>query len=584
MANLKILYRASFCLLICILLGCEDREALPVQAFYPFSSIARIDISVSDSIYKLYVSQPVEIIPKIYDKDGKLIYLPDSLIAFTVNEESLTGRSVVPPDTGNFVVKAKVGNIESQSIRVRSLDLIRSIEVRLSRPVFYLREETTPIIVSATCFDTGGAALKLTDSTQLKILIDGTPVVGNSVLPVRAGDYKVQIRLRQHQSTTAILPAVDPNNAVKAIRLKAFASGGTHLGVANKSTRFNLQAEVLGKDDRPVPLSKELRFFTNGSALADASFTTSTAGTYTLQARGYGAESVPVSVIMRPEQFYSVVKLPIILHFLNQPVPSQSDLDNLLANVNKAFRGVNLKAAEQDLNAVDSYVEFEWATRAPDGTLLERPGVHAVTTGPESITDREVGVTNATNPCWNNFWNPNKFLNVWVIKVSDGPWGGLGSLPYWADAPIAAPPSFLVGTWVNSTSNLTYDLLVHEFGHNLGLFHTFNGNPVYGVSITPEGSCARDSDECEDTPNYHRGAEVDFSTNKRVSCQGGEFQSTNYMDYGPGNSNSFTYDQRKIIRQTVEKAVWLPIPRNRNARLAATGAAPWVVKPPVILP
>ena len=256
-------------------------------------------------------------------------------------------------------------------------------------------------------------------------------------------------------------------------------------------------------------------------------------------------------------------------------------LNTELSRINNAFRGTNIQPEHpQDPNSVDTFVEFEWATTDPDGQPLARPGVHVVTTDRSSYSENIITSVSENNPCWTHFWDPNKYLNVWVLSVPNAGWGGLGTYPALHDNPVYERPKYLYGSWVNTSAAL--EVLLHEFGHNLGLRHVFKGGGLSTDHISLTESCSSDADGCNDTPNYHRDRYI--YERLRTSCEGNTFHSTNHMDYGDGAMNSFTYDQRKIIRTTVEKGIWIPIPRNRGARFATGTDAPLNLQPPRIEP
>jgi hypothetical protein len=88
------------------------------------------------------------------------------------------------------------------------------------------------------------------------------------------------------------------------------------------------------------------------------------------------------------------------------------------------------------------------------------------------------------------------------------------------------------------------DTLVHEAGHYLGLYHTFQG----GSSANP--FCDPLGDEVADTPTE---AEPQYTCEARDSCEGGGTDPvTNYMDYGnDACMTGFTTDQRIRVQDQV---------------------------------
>src|SRR5690606_22850929 len=184
----------------------------------------------------------------------------------------------------------------------------------------------------------------------------------------------------------------------------------------------------LDGNNQPLPFSKDIEYLINGIPQLGNTFTSASAGIHRVSARGYGRNSQIFEIVLREQQVFERVKIPIILHFINQQVPSQAELNEELKRINDSFGGINTQPDfQQDPNSVDTFVEFEWEVSHPDGSLLTRPGVHIVQTNSTSYTHDQILATADTNPCWTNFWDPNRYVNVWIVDVPKAPWGGLGA-------------------------------------------------------------------------------------------------------------------------------------------------------------
>ncbi len=557
--------------LILGLTACKDREILTISELYSFGKLAKIEINPSNLEYKLYVSEPIKFNSTGTDISGKRVSIPDSLITLFVNGQPSKEKELIFQDTGQYQVKVQFGKIESPPKTIQVKDEIAEVEVSYSRPVFYLNEDTEPIDISVVIKNQEGEVYNIKDKSQLKLSVNGQDLNQHTFLPTEVGRYKVQASLKNHKSPISELQSLDAFKVVHSIKVTAHSIGGTHLGIAGKESLYNLKTIVYDKDNKALPLSKSISYYANGELLNQSTFGAKNAGTYQIHAKGYGKTSDLYSIIMREDKIYNQVQIPIILHFIDITPPSDSEIASIMKQVNLDYSGENNSSNPRDPNAVNTYIQFSLATKDPEGKTLERPGLNIVKPG-IPLNDKLVTQAIPENPCFQNFWNPNKYLNVWVVNVPDGPWGGLGSGPLSQEnfSPGYTPPTlpwFLFGTWINKS--LSVGVLVHELGHNLGLAHTFSGNPVYGVISDSDEACKIDIDGCEDTPNYHRTT-LNMPSINRISCMGAEFISTNFMDYGPGHGNSFTFDQRTLMLSKIENAYWLPTNKNRNLRQSST--------------
>lgn len=561
--------KAIYYFLLILIVGCKDRDILSINELYPFSKIAKIEIKPSSTDYELFVSNPVKLDLVATDISGERLSIPDSLVDLFVNGQLTEDKQLSFQDAGQYEVKVQFGKIESSPVVILAKDEVASLEVSYSRDVFYLNEETEPIDISVNIKNKAGQTQSIKDKSLLKVSVNGQDLTGNTFLPQTTGTFKVQASLKNHKSPVSDLTSLDAFQVVNSIVLTAHSKGGTNLGIAGRDEQFELKAKVYNKDNKELPFSKHLNFYSNGTPLNSNSFAIREAGDYQIQAQGYGVTSEKTLIKMRQDNVMDIVKIPIIFHFIDITPPTDAQIAEIINQVNLNYRGENKLGITQDPNVVNTYIQFELAKNDPNGKPLNRAGLNIVSHGSD-LTDNLTTQSVPENPCYLNFWNPNEYINVWVVNVPNVGWSGKGSLPLSQKnfPPGYVPPRispFLMGTWMNKS--LSIGTLIHEFGHNLGLSHTFSGDPVNNSFLTTAEACKLDVDGCEDTPNYHRTSTV--SDIYRESCSGSPFISTNFMDYSPGLNNSFTFDQRALMRWNLENAFWLPTNRNRNLRMSS---------------
>ena len=207
--------------------------------------------------------------------------------------------------------------------------------------------------------------------------------------------------------------------------------------------------------------------------------------------------------------------------------------------LNEDFRRKNADAiltpAEFLPVAADANIEFVLAKQDPNGLptngIVRKQGPKTIY-GPEDAT--LIGQTSQ--------WNPEEYLNVWVVPLVD-PYLGYATFPT-SDLPgLNFAPSAAIrdgvtvdylffGTGAGTAANTNGRTATHEVGHYLGLRH------IWG-----DGGCEVD-DFVLDTPNQDNPNNTICNANPtRFSC-GNSNMIQNYMDYTPDPCmNLFTKGQ-----------------------------------------
>lgn len=292
-------------------------------------------------------------------------------------------------------------------------------------------------------------------------------------------------------------------------------------------------------------------------------FSTTLVGSYKFSLKGYtsteGENEIVIRAIKPPT--IETISLPIVFHYINTGNNPLSDnekkviadtLRKTLVNTNQAFAN---KRGSMDPNATEIGIQFKFALNDPFGQELEWAGINFIEQSGNPFKGAE-----ALEPfIWNgNFWPPKKYINVWVADVNYFNNGGKFS---WAYFPDLIPsqrsyPESIYGVVFQQANINSDETLTHELGHVFGLFHVFNESCI-------------DQDNCTDTWNYIRSTnDYGYPQNTifKLSCAKVLFAATNYMDYLPCDFNTFTFQQQKIIQNTLLKCPYLPTKRNSSGR------------------
>ena len=98
-------------------------------------------------------------------------------------------------------------------------------------------------------------------------------------------------------------------------------------------------------------------------------------------------------------------------------------------------------------------------------------------------------------------WPYDSYMNIWIVTQIYGSVQGGGGIAGYATYPGVFSPE-LDGIVVTNTS---IDILAHEVGHYLWLYHTFEGNGD-GNTCPPNNDCTIDGDQvCDTEPHYSFG-------------------------------------------------------------------------------
>lgn len=242
----------------------------------------------------------------------------------------------------------------------------------------------------------------------------------------------------------------------------------------------------------------------------------------------------------------SQYRIPVVVHVVHNGEPLgtganisdaqiQSQIDKLNDGFDNVFGGPS---------SVFTDITFCLAENGPNGSAVTWSGLPGVNRLSHVQTHAGLSPIDQLNLMGAISWPSNQYLNIWVVSTINGSYTGVIG---YAPQPLSAGPldgiviqanvfgDNSVGTY-SLLSN--YDLgmtLIHEAGHYLGLYHTFQG-----ASCT-ETDCDDEGDMICDTPPTTIG-----SSCGSPACTGAQIE--NYMDY--------TYDACKNT-YTAEQTDWM---------------------------
>ncbi|MCB9246247.1 MAG: hypothetical protein H6606_07425 [Flavobacteriales bacterium] len=270
--------------------------------------------------------------------------------------------------------------------------------------------------------------------------------------------------------------------------------------------------------------------------------------------------------------------IPVVVHILHLEADSlpgmQSNITDAqvahqLEILNRAFRN----ASEADTNAVNTGIQFCLATRNIHGDstsgIVRRAG--------DNLAYFKM-MTGIPTPV-DTLFPEDKYMNIYIVYRIISPGAdttgikGLGLFPlqYMGNGVIMVYDWFGDETTCGDcllNENSNGHVMVHEAGHYLGLYHTFQG----GCSDSSAATCSGAGDRCCDTPPV---AAANRSCTPEVNSCSEENDRpdmlSNYMDYSLQCGSAFTANQAALMHATLLSYRTALIEASNVARAGALG-------------
>lgn len=244
--------------------------------------------------------------------------------------------------------------------------------------------------------------------------------------------------------------------------------------------------------------------------------------------------------------------LPIVFHVVHNNGPENipdAQVLQALSYLNDAFANVGYYDQQTGL---DMNIQFCRAMRDPEN--MPTTGITRIQSALTNMTMEtdDIDLKNLRR------WNPLDYINVWIVNeitsVSSG--SGVAGYALFPAAHGGTNDGIVVEAKHTGVDESYGAILVHEMGHYLGLYHTFEGG-------CQNDDCAADGDLICDTPpdqstaytscassmnTCHSDINSGFSTDENDMIE-------NYMDYSDLTCyNQFTPLQRERMHFSIEQA------------------------------
>lgn len=190
----------------------------------------------------------------------------------------------------------------------------------------------------------------------------------------------------------------------------------------------------------------------------------------------------------------AVYTIPVVVHIMHLPNTPEGTNENIKdAQVKNAIAQINQGYSNTDSlyseNGIDLGIRFCLASRDPNGQL---------TTG---ITRNPTSYSNMNRDLYNDSlkkivqWDPKKYMNIWIVnELCTNANCDLAGYAYFASAHGSANDGIVYEAMYFGTSIKNIKVMLHEIGHYLNLYHTFQNLDC------KNNDCLLDGDLVCDTP------------------------------------------------------------------------------------
>jgi PKD repeat protein len=229
----------------------------------------------------------------------------------------------------------------------------------------------------------------------------------------------------------------------------------------------------------------------------------------------------------------AVFSIPVVVHIIHQNGSeniSDAQVQSAIQHLNDAFAHQGYYgAAGQGTNIP---IQFCLAQRTPNNQAT-----NGITRDVSSLTT--MGMETDDSALKNlNRWDPRQYINIWVVRDinSKAHGSGVAGYAYYASAHGASFDGIVCEARYFGNSPANDVVLIHEVGHYLNLYHTFEGGCTNNnCELEGDRVCDTPPDQAKHTGCVYNSCNTDTDDARAVNPLKTDVNdlTENYLDYSP---------------------------------------------------